>query len=102
MLATLAERTGRIVWNGYPTGVAVSWAMQHGGPSPATTNALFTSVGATASRRFLRPITLQNVPAHRLPRELRDDATDLPRRVDGVLQVPPRIADARPTTPSRA
>lgn len=80
------QRVGRIVWNGFPTGVAVSWAMHHGGPYPATTNALHTSVGTSAIRRWLRPISLQNVPSYLLPEEVRDDVAPsaaVPRRVDG-------------------
>jgi NADP-dependent aldehyde dehydrogenase len=78
---------GRVVWNGFPTGVAVSWAMHHGGPYPATTNALHTSVGTTAIRRWLRPVSLQDVPEDLLPDELRDTPRNgsLPRRIDGVL-----------------
>ena len=83
-------RVGRIVWNGYPTGVAVAWAMHHGGPYPATTDALHTSVGAGSIRRWLRPVSYQDVPAALLPAELRDDpspAHRVPRRVDGVLEL---------------
>jgi NADP-dependent aldehyde dehydrogenase len=76
-----------VIWNGYPTGVAVSWAMQHGGPWPATTSG-HTSVGATAIRRFLRPISWQDAPQHVLPPELRDGPVDIPRRVDGRLVLP--------------
>jgi NADP-dependent aldehyde dehydrogenase len=81
-------RVGRIVWNGYPTGVAVAWATQHGGPYPATTDVLHTSVGASAIRRWLRPVAYQDLPAGLLPAELADELPDgvrLPRRVDGVL-----------------
>jgi NADP-dependent aldehyde dehydrogenase len=88
LLALLRERAGRLVWNGYPTGVAVSWAMHHGGPYPATTDPLHTSVGAAAIRRFLRPVCYQNVPAALLPPELLDapvPAAAVPRRVDGLL-----------------
>ncbi|GII28303.1 aldehyde dehydrogenase (NADP(+)) [Planotetraspora mira] len=88
LLAQLAGTVGRVVWNGFPTGVAVAWGMHHGGPFPATTSALHTSVGTTAIRRWLRPISLQNVPQELLPDELRDvpvGATGLVRRVDGVL-----------------
>jgi NADP-dependent aldehyde dehydrogenase len=77
-------RAGRVVYNGFPTGVAVSWAQHHGGPWPST-NTLHTSVGATAIRRFLRPITFQNAPQGVLPTELRDGYTEVPRRIDGVL-----------------
>ncbi|WP_194421409.1 aldehyde dehydrogenase (NADP(+)) [Microbacterium abyssi] len=80
---------GRIVYNGYPTGVRVSWAMNHGGPWPAT-NTQHTSVGATAIRRFLRPLAWQDAPADVLPDELRDGAVDVPRRVDGVLELASR------------
>ena len=63
--------TGRVVWNGWPTGVAVTWAQQHGGPFPATTAPGFTSVGATAIRRWLVPVTYQDFPAQLLPEPLR-------------------------------
>ena len=85
-LVSIAEpRAGRIIFNGFPTGVAVSWAQNHGGPWPAT-NSIHTSVGATAIRRFLRPVTYQDAPESVLPPELRDNYTHIPRRVDGVLQ----------------
>jgi NADP-dependent aldehyde dehydrogenase len=84
LLASLQSRAGRIIWNGWPTGVAVTWAMHHGGPWPATTASIHTSVGPTAIRRFLVPVTFQNVPAGLLPDALQD-ANPLggPRRVDG-------------------
>jgi NADP-dependent aldehyde dehydrogenase len=63
--------TGRVVWNGWPTGVAVTWAQQHGGPVPATTAPGYTSVGATAIRRWLVPVTYQDFPAQLLPEPLR-------------------------------
>jgi NADP-dependent aldehyde dehydrogenase len=78
---------GRIVYNAFPTGVAVAWAQTHGGPWPST-NSLHTSVGATAIRRFLRPVTYQNAPESVLPDELRDGYGAIPRRVDGVLMLP--------------
>ncbi len=80
--------SGRIIFNGVPTGVAVAWAMQHGGPFPAATSSQHTSVGATAIRRFLRPISYQDAPASLLPADLHDDTRSIPRRVDGVLIVP--------------
>jgi NADP-dependent aldehyde dehydrogenase len=86
VLAHVQETAGRIVWNGYPTGVAVAWATHHGGPYPATTNPLHTSVGATSIRRWLRPVCFQDVPPELLPEEL-GDGSRLPRRVDGVLMV---------------
>jgi NADP-dependent aldehyde dehydrogenase len=74
--------------HGYPTGVAVAWAMHHGGPYPATTDPLHTSVGAAATRRWLRRISYQDVPAELLPVELRDGDAPVPRRIDGDLVLP--------------
>ncbi|MCT9819616.1 aldehyde dehydrogenase (NADP(+)) [Microbacterium sp. W1N] len=82
----VAPRVGRIVFDGFPTGVRVSWGMHHGGPWPAT-NTQHTSVGVTAIRRFLRPLAWQDAPEALLPAELRDGPADLPRRVDGVLEL---------------
>jgi NADP-dependent aldehyde dehydrogenase len=84
LTAVLRRKAGRVLYNSYPTGVAVTWAMHHGGPWPATTSELHTSVGTTAIRRFLRPITYQGAPEALLPEELRDGTTSIPRRVDGV------------------
>ena len=83
----LRTRAGRLVYDAYPTGVAVSWAQHHGGPWPST-NSQHTSVGTTAIRRFLRPVTWQGAPQDVLPLELTDDYTGIPRRIDGVLQLP--------------
>jgi NADP-dependent aldehyde dehydrogenase len=81
----LRDKVGRLLWNGFPTGVAVAWAQQHGGPYPASTST-HTSVGPTSVRRFLRPITYQSTPPALLPPALRDDNPwHLPRRVDGTL-----------------
>ncbi|MFF5988413.1 aldehyde dehydrogenase family protein [Prauserella flavalba] len=83
----LAERAGRILWNSYPPGMAVTWATQHGAGWPAAT-APHTSVGVTAVRRFLRPVCWQDVPPELLPEELREDnVAGIPRRVDGKLSV---------------
>jgi NADP-dependent aldehyde dehydrogenase len=60
--------------------------MQHGGPYPAATSADHTSVGATAVRRWLRPVSYQSAPEALLPDELRDDAVGVPRRIDGTLE----------------
>jgi NADP-dependent aldehyde dehydrogenase len=90
-LEQLSAKSGRLVWNGYPTGVAVAWAMHHGGPYPASTDPLHTSVGATAVRRWLRPVTYQDLPESLLPQELRDEpgaGRSVPRRVDGRLVLP--------------
>jgi NADP-dependent aldehyde dehydrogenase len=70
--AALQPKVGRLVYNGWPTGVAVCWAMHHGGPYPATTSAT-TSVGGTALRRWQIPVSYQNWPQPLLPEELRDD-----------------------------
>jgi len=83
----LREHAGRLVYDGFPTGVSVAWAQHHGGPWPST-NSLHTSVGPTAIRRFLRPVTWQDAPEHVLPPELHDDFTGVPRRVDGRLLLP--------------
>ncbi|MDH2445495.1 aldehyde dehydrogenase (NADP(+)) [Amnibacterium sp. CER49] len=90
LLPLLTARAGRVLWNGWPTGVSVTWAMQHGGPYPATTNATTTSVGASAIDRWLRPVTYQGVPDALLPEPLQDaNPWGLPRRVDGVPQPAP-------------
>jgi NADP-dependent aldehyde dehydrogenase len=67
----LAERAGRVVYNGWPTGVAVTHAQHHGGPFPATTAPGYTSVGATAIERWLVPVVYQDFPPQLLPEELR-------------------------------
>ncbi|WP_409525646.1 aldehyde dehydrogenase (NADP(+)) [Nitrincola sp. MINF-07-Sa-05] len=72
LLQTLQFKAGRILFNGWPTGVEVSTAMIHGGPYPASTASQSTSVGGTAIERFLRPICLQNAPQALLPDSLLD------------------------------
>lgn len=86
----LQVKVGRIVWNGFPTGVAVTDAMVHGGPYPATTAPATTSVGLAAIRRFQRPVAWQEVPDRLLPPALQDaNPLGLRRRVDGqVTDVP--------------
>ena len=87
LLETLADRAGRVVVNGWPTGVAVTHAMHHGGPYPASTAAMHTSVGTDAIVRFTRPVCYQDVPDHLLPAELQDaNPLGIPRRVDGQLR----------------
>ncbi|MFE3069495.1 aldehyde dehydrogenase (NADP(+)) [Streptomyces sp. NPDC059247] len=71
LLAELAPLAGRVLVDGWPTGVAVAAAQHHGGPYPATTSTS-TSVGATAIERWLRPVAYQSTPDHLLPPELRD------------------------------
>ncbi len=81
----LGERAGRVIFNGFPTGVEVCHAMHHGGPYPATTDARATSVGSAAIERFLRPVCYQDFPATLLPAELRDENPGgLLRMVDGT------------------
>ena len=70
LLSLLARKAGRLVFNGFPTGVDVCASMQHGGPYPSTTDPRFTSVGAAAIQRFSRPICFQDCPAEFLPAEL--------------------------------
>jgi NADP-dependent aldehyde dehydrogenase len=85
VLPQCIAQAGRIVFDGFSTGVSVCWAMMHGGPYPASSNAAATSVGMTAIERFLRPVAFQNTPAALLPPALADDnPLGVPRRVDGV------------------
>lgn len=87
----LGRRAGRLIWNGWPTGVSVSHAMQHGGPYPATTSAAHTSVGSAAIDRFVRPVCYQNTPTAALPEAVLDaNPLGVPRRVDGRLELPER------------
>lgn len=84
LLPLLSEKAGRVLFNGYPTGVEVCDAMVHGGPWPATTDARGTSVGTRAIERFLRPVCLQNAPAALLPPALQDaNPLNLLRLVNG-------------------
>lgn len=73
LLPILERKAGRVLFNGFPTGVEVSPAMVHGGPYPATSDSRFTSVGTLAIRRFLRPVCYQDAPAELLPESLQDD-----------------------------
>ncbi|MEU1293898.1 aldehyde dehydrogenase (NADP(+)) [Streptomyces sp. NPDC005840] len=86
LLAELTPIAGRVLVDGWPTGVAVAAAQHHGGPYPATTSTS-TSVGGTAIERWMRPVAYQGVPEALLPAELRDDnPLGLPRRIDGRLE----------------
>ncbi|MGW4732867.1 aldehyde dehydrogenase (NADP(+)) [Streptomyces shenzhenensis] len=86
ILAELTPLAGRVLVNGWPTGVAVAPAQHHGGPYPATTSTS-TSVGGTAIERWLRPVVYQSTPEALLPPELRDDnPLGLPRRFNGSLE----------------
>lgn len=73
LLPVLERKAGRILANGFPTGVEVAYAMVHGGPYPATSDSRSTSVGAMAIERFLRPVCYQDLPAALLPQALADD-----------------------------
>ncbi|MEU5957188.1 aldehyde dehydrogenase (NADP(+)) [Streptomyces sp. NPDC047525] len=85
LLDILELKAGRVLFNGWPTGVEVGHAVIHGGPYPSTTAPATTSVGTGAIARFLRPVSYQNVPAELLPPELGDDnPLHLWRRVDGT------------------
>ena len=87
LLPLLELIAGRIVFNGWPTGVEVGHAIVHGGPFPATSDSRTTSVGTLAIDRFLRPVSYQDVPADLLPEALADDnPLGLWRRVDGRLE----------------
>ncbi|WP_296952944.1 aldehyde dehydrogenase (NADP(+)) [uncultured Massilia sp.] len=88
LLPVLERKAGRILFNGFPTGVEVCHAMVHGGPFPATSDSRSTSVGAAAIERFLRPVCYQDVPAGLLPDELKDEnPLGLARVVDGELKL---------------
>lgn len=73
LVDALSRQVGRVLFNGWPTGVAVTTAMQHGGPWPATTNDSSTSVGSAAIQRFVRPVAYQSAPEAFLPAALHDD-----------------------------
>ena len=86
LLAALEEKAGRLIVNGFPTGVEVCPSMQHGGPYPATTDSRSTSVGTAAIYRFARPVAYQNFPQPSLPPELQDlNPRGLWRLVDGAM-----------------
>jgi NADP-dependent aldehyde dehydrogenase len=86
LIPILRRRVGRLVFNGFPTGVEVCHAMHHGGPYPATTDARSTSVGTAAIERFARPVCYQDFPQAALPEELQDaNPRGIWRLVDGGL-----------------
>jgi NADP-dependent aldehyde dehydrogenase len=86
LMPVLEDTVGRILFNGWPTGVEVSHAMVHGGPYPATSDGRSTSVGTLAIERFLRPVAYQNVPAALLPSAVdNDNSLGLWRQVNGEL-----------------
>ena len=86
LIAILEKKVGRIILNGYPTGVEVCPSMVHGGPFPATTASQSTSVGTNAIKRFARPICFQDYPEALLPAALQNDnPLDLWRLVNGAF-----------------
>jgi 2,5-dioxopentanoate dehydrogenase len=86
LVPLLELKAGRILFDGWPTGVEVCHAMVHGGPYPATSDSRSTSVGSRAIERFLRPVCYQNVPKSLLPSAIADGNPDhLWRRIDGRL-----------------
>lgn len=82
LVSILERKVGRILFNGYPTGVEVCHAMVHGGPFPATSDSRTTSVGTEAIWRFLRPVAYQDMPSDLLPKVLMDDAP-IPKLING-------------------
>lgn len=95
LLDTLELRAGRILVNGWPTGVDVGDAIVHGGPFPATSDGCSTSVGTLAIERFLRPVVYQNLPASLRPAPVQEDNPwNLTRRVDGTYLVAERSENA--------
>ena len=88
LLPVLTRKAGRVICNGFPTGVEVSPAMQHGGPYPASTDSRFTAVGTAALLRWARPVCFQNAPAAWLPAALRaGNPLGIFRTVEGKLAV---------------
>jgi NADP-dependent aldehyde dehydrogenase len=92
-VATVVGKSGRVTVGDWPTGVACTWAQQHGGPWPATSNPATTSVGGAALNRFVRPVAFQSVPDSALPDSIREAVAPanpwrIPRRVNGRLETP--------------
>ena len=87
LMQILELKAGRILFNGWPTGVEVGHSMVHGGPFPATSDSRSTSVGSRAIERFLRPVCYQDIPKPLLPKPVADDnPLRLWRRIDGQLR----------------
>lgn len=86
LITILERKVGRIIFNGFPTGVEVCHSMNHGGPFPATTDSRTTSVGTAAIKRFLRPVCYQNFPQEALPKALKNENdAKIWRLVDGNI-----------------
>ncbi len=87
LIEILSQKVGRLLFNGFPTGVEVSHAMVHGGPFPATTDSRSTSVGTQAITRFTRPVCFQDMPDSLLPSALqKNNPEGIWRKIDGLLQ----------------
>jgi alpha-ketoglutaric semialdehyde dehydrogenase len=85
LIAVLEQKAGRLIFNGFPTGVEVAHAMVHGGPYPATSDSRFTSVGSRSIYRFAKPVCFQNFPDALVPAELQAaNPLGILRRIDGV------------------
>jgi NADP-dependent aldehyde dehydrogenase len=88
LIPHLERKAGRILFNGFGTGVEVCHAMVHGGPFPSTSDSRTTSVGSLAIMRFVRPVSYQDFPAELLPPEVKDENPyRIPRRVNGKLEL---------------
>jgi 2,5-dioxopentanoate dehydrogenase len=86
LVRVLERKVGRIIFNGFPTGIEVCPSMHHGGPYPAATHSFFTSIGTGSIYRFVRPVCYQTFPDFALPVPLREDnTTGAMRNVDGQL-----------------
>jgi len=86
LVSILEQKVGRLIFNGFPTGVEVCHAMVHGGPFPATSDGRSTSVGTQAIYRFCRPVCYQGFPDSALPDELKDsNPLGISRMVDGGM-----------------
>ena len=88
LLPALERKAGRLLVNGFPTGVEVAHAMVHGGPFPATSDGRSTSVGSLAIQRYLRPVCYQDFPPALLPEPLRNgNPLRIPTRIDGRITI---------------
>jgi alpha-ketoglutaric semialdehyde dehydrogenase len=85
LIAVLEQKAGRLIFNGFPTGVEVAHAMVHGGPYPATSDSRYTSVGSRSIYRFARPVCFQNFPDSLVPAELQAaNPLGILRTIDGL------------------
>jgi NADP-dependent aldehyde dehydrogenase len=92
LIAVLEQKAGRLIFNGFPTGVEVAHAMVHGGPYPSTSDSRYTSVGSAAIYRFARPVCFQNFPDAQLPEELQArNPLGISRLVDGEQSREPTV-----------